>query len=163
MAPQGHRLSMLYSWFFLIIDPISAVIAAYYAYFKPTTYLQSADAVSAPLFDFTIPLSTNIVLTQLASLYLLSAFNEALILRMTSDMRIWNTVMFGLLLADLGHLYSMKGLGYEIYWDVARWNRADLANVGFVYVRLLMRFAFLTDFGLNIGPVKPRAGRAQRD
>jgi len=96
-----------------------------------------------------ITLSSSIVLSQLANLYLLFAVNEALVLRSTSDLRVWKTVLFGLLLADFGHLYSIRALGPGIYWKAWKWNAMYLGNVGFVYAGASMRLAFLSGVGLN--------------
>ncbi|CAG8983497.1 hypothetical protein HYALB_00004297 [Hymenoscyphus albidus] len=152
MAPApasapAFALSAFYSLFFLVIEPISALLGAYYAHFQPSTYL----TLTTPLSPSTgeLPLSTQVVLTQLANLYLLFAINEALVLRSTSDLRVWKTVLFGLLIADLGHLYSVKGLGWEIYWKVTQWNSIAWGNVGFVYMGAAMRICFLAGVGLE--------------
>jgi hypothetical protein len=149
MAPSEFKLPAAYSWFFLFIEPISALVGAYYAHFKPLAYLQMTHAASSPSYTSTIPLSTNIVLTQLANLYLLFTINEALVLRSTSDLRVWRTVLLGLLIADFGHLYSVSALGPEVYWNVLKWNAMDWGNVGFVYTGATMRIAFLCGIGLN--------------
>ncbi|KAG4027521.1 hypothetical protein MFRU_029g00450 [Monilinia fructicola] len=160
MAPPEFRLPMAYSWFFLIIEPISALVGAYYAFFRPQTYLQLTDASSTPSAT-DLPLSTNITLTQLANLYFLFAINEALVLRSTSDLRVWKTLLFALLLADFGHLYSVKGLGWGIYWDFWEWNSIAWGNVGFVYVGIAMRLAFLKGWGLNTEKAQQKAVRSQ--
>jgi len=82
-------------------------------------------------------------------LYLLFAINEAIVLRSTSDVRVWKAVLFGLLLADFGHLYSVKGLGTEIYWNIMKWNKMTYGNVLFVYIGAMMRISFLSGFGLD--------------
>ncbi|KAF7877646.1 hypothetical protein EAF04_001317 [Stromatinia cepivora] len=161
MAPPDFRLPMAYSWFFLIIEPISALIGAYYAHFRPLTYLQLTDSISSPYTKTTIPLSTSIILTQLANLYLLFAINEALILRSTSDLRVWKVVLFGMLVADFGHLYSVKGLGWNIYWDLLHWNLMAWGNVGFVYAGAAMRIAFLRGWGLGTERAQRMAVRSK--
>lgn len=70
-------------------------------------------------------------------------------LRSTSNLKVWKTVLFGLLLADFGHLYSVKALGPEIYWKAWTWNAMHCGNVGFVYAGASMRLAFLSGVGLN--------------
>jgi hypothetical protein len=149
MAVPTFVLPKAYRLFFLFIEPISALVGAYYAHFQPLSYLQLSHLPSAPANTETIPLSTTIVLSQLANLYFLFALNEALVLRSTSDLRVWRTVLFGLLIADLGHLWSVKGLGGRIYYDVLRWNKIDWGNVGFVYMGATMRIAFLSGIGLK--------------
>jgi hypothetical protein len=146
-AIQSSTLPVYYRLFFLIIEPISALAGAYMAYFQPTNYLTLTTPLSPSPAD--LPLSTNIVLTQLANLYLLFAINEALVLRSTSDMKVWKTVLLGLLIADFGHLYSVKALGFSGYWKVWEWNAMAWGNVGFVYAGALTRICFLFNVGLR--------------
>jgi hypothetical protein len=153
----SFKLPAAYTLFFLTIEPMSAVVGACCAYFQPDQYLFLTHAASAP--EGTVPLSTNIVLTQLANLYLLFALNEALVLRTTSDLRVWSVLLFGLLVADFGHLYSVSSLGPEIYWKVTSWNAMDWGNIGFVYVGALMRIAFLS--GVGMGKAK-RVSKAEK-
>jgi len=117
-------------------------------------------AASAPSYTSTIPLSTSVVLSQLANLYFLFTLNEALVLRSTSDFRVWKTVLFGLLVADFGHLYSIKELGSEVYWNVLKWNAMDWGNVAFVYAGATTRIMFLAGVGLNTESGRKAAERA---
>lgn len=163
MAATGFRLPLPYTLFFLTIEPISALVGAFFASFRPLTYLQLTHSASAPLTSGAIPISTNIVLAQLANLYLLFAINEAFVLRATYDIRVWRTVLFGLLIADFGHLYSVSALGPSIYWNFTQWNAIDWGNLGFVYVGATMRLAFLFGVGLktNGGKQPGSATKAQ--
>ena len=52
-------------------------------------------------------------------------------------------------MADFGHLYTVKELGPEVYWNVLKWNAMDWGNVGFVYAGATMRMMFLAGVGLN--------------
>lgn len=145
-ATQGQRLPLFYNVFFLLIEPISALVGAYYAHFRPDEYLRltHADSLPSPL-----PLGTTVALSQLGNLYLFFALNEALVLRSTSDLSVWRTVLFVLLIADLGHLYTVRTLGASIYYDVLRWNAIDWGNVPFVYFGAAMRIAFLAGVGMG--------------
>jgi hypothetical protein len=149
MASPAFKLPKFYTAFFLVIEPMSALVGAYFAHFRPLDYLQMIHAASAPSYAATIPVSTSVVLSQLANLYLLFTINEALVLRSTSDLRVWRTVLFGLLVADFGHLYSLKELGADVYWNVLKWNAGDWGNVAFVYAGATMRIMFLAGVGLN--------------
>lgn len=154
-AIAAFKLPLPYRLFFMMVEPISALVGAYYAHFRQAEYLVLTHAPTAPPKD-AIPAGTSIVLSQLANLYLLFALNEALVLRATSNLFVWKTVLFVLLLADLGHLYSVSSLGPRIYWDVASWNAIDWGNVPFVYLGASMRLAFLLGVGISAGcPVKP--------
>lgn len=115
-------------------------------------------AASSPGPADGVPVVTSVVLSQLANLYLLFTLNEALVLRATADRRVWKTLLFGLLVADLGHLYSLRPLGSDVYWRVDQWNAMDWGNVPFVYLGASMRTAFLLGIGLN-GPATVTKGK----
>ncbi|KAI1212395.1 uncharacterized protein F4807DRAFT_369859 [Annulohypoxylon truncatum] len=147
MAPRQTVLPLAYRAFFLIIEPTSALVGAFYAHFRQDEYLAMTTHTSSSSSPVSFGLS--IIMSQLANLYLLFALNEALVLRSTGDLRVWRTVLFGLLLADFGHLYSIAAHGAWMYWDVRRWNAIDYGNVPFVYLGASMRIAFLAGVGLG--------------
>lgn len=147
VATTSFGVPFIYRMFFLLVEPISALAGAYFAHFRKSDYLQLTHAASSP---DAIPLVTNVVLSQLANLYLFFALNEALILRSTNDLRVWKRLVFCMLLADFGHLYSLRELGSQIYWSVTDWNIMDWGNVFFVYLGASMRLAFLFNIGLGV-------------
>ncbi|KAK3302773.1 uncharacterized protein B0T15DRAFT_497235 [Chaetomium strumarium] len=151
----GLTLPLPYRLFFLLIEPIATAVGAYYAFFDQRTYLDLTHAASAPS---PIPLGTSIAMSQLANLYFAFALSEALILRSTSDLRVWKTMLFCLLVADLGHLYTVGVLGPQIYWRVSEWNAIDWGNIGFVYLGASMRTAFLA--GVGFGAKTKKSGKA---
>jgi hypothetical protein len=140
------QVASLYKYFFLIIEPVSALTGAYYSFYQPQVYLDLTHANSSPKNG--IPISIQIVLAQLANLYFLFAINEALVLRSTTDLKVWRAVLFCLLIADFGHLYSVKAVGWDVYWNMFGWNAIDWGNVFFVYVGASMRLSFLLGFGV---------------
>lgn len=150
----GFRLPLPYRLFFLFLEPVSALVGAYFAHFQQHTYLSLTDpAASTPVVVAVVPTATATALSQLANLYLLFALNEALVLRATSDLRVWRTVLAVLLVADLGHLYTVRAGGVEKYmpWNWASWNAIDWGNIPFVYLGAGMRTAFLAGVGLGGG------------
>ena len=158
MAPGTQEIAPIYKGFFLYLEPFFASVGAYYAFHQPQTYLELTHAPTAPKYG--IPTSTQIILNQLANLYLLFAINEAFVLRATSDLKVWRTVIIGLLVADLGHLYSISSLGLHIYWSVKHWNAIDWGNIGFVYMGAVMRVSFLIWPGALPGWSGRSTGRA---
>ncbi|KAK8114380.1 hypothetical protein PG999_006449 [Apiospora kogelbergensis] len=138
-STAAHTLPLPYRLFFLVIEPISALVGAYYAHFRKADYLALTHPPTAPPSN-AIPAGTSIVLSQLANLYLLFALNEALVLRSTSDFR---------------------RAGGRVYWDVASWNAIDWGNVPFVYLGASMRLAFLLGVGLG-GPRPVKNATAAR-
>ncbi|KAK5940289.1 hypothetical protein PMZ80_007709 [Knufia obscura] len=149
--------------FFLYIEPISTIVGAYYAWFQPQYYLDLTHHASAPGL-FGVPVGTEVVLRQLANLYFAFTLNEALVLRATSDIRVWKTLLFGLLIADFGHVYSCFPLGMSYYYDWQNWNAIAWGNIAFVYCGATLRTCFLLGFGLGTGKkVKAKGQKAIRN
>jgi hypothetical protein len=142
-------IAPFYTIFFLYIEPISTLVGAYFAHFLPAQYLLLTHSSSAPPAGEKLPVSTTVPLSQLANLYLLFALNEGLVLRATNDLRVWRTLLFGLLVADLGHLYSVIELGHGTYWQFWMWNAMGWGNVGFVYLGAITRLSFLLGCGVR--------------
>lgn len=162
MAPKPPSstflLPRLYTFFFLTLEPLSTLSGALLAHLSPSTYLSLTDPSSpAPA----IPLATSIALHQLANLYLLLALSESLVLRATADLRVWRAFLFCLLVADIGHLWTVRHAvgwaGYVRFWD---WNAMDWGNIGFVYVAAALRVAFLAGVGMGPGAGKGKGGAA---
>jgi hypothetical protein len=63
-------------------------------------------------------------------------------------------------MADFGHLYSLKALGSDVYWNVLKWNAMDWGNVAFVYAGATLRMMFLAGVGLNTESGRKAAERA---
>ena len=159
----NHKtIPLYYRIFFLYVEPLFSFIGALYALGKPGVYLQLTDSNSATAI---VPVATRVAVRQLGNLYLLFGLNETLVLRATSDLRVWDALLVCLLIADIGHLASLYPLGLEIYWNVFKWNSIDWGNVAFVYCGAATRIAFLSGFGLSKGssrPHKPATRSSQR-
>jgi hypothetical protein len=145
-----------YRLFFLYIEPISALLGAYYAAFKPEAYLRdlslqniSAQSSSSSILVSPLTTQTNMALLQLANLYLLFALNEHFVLSSSSSLLTWRRLLMGLLIADFGHLVTMAPLGSEVFWKFWDWNAMVWGSVGFVYMGASMRLCFLFGIGLS--------------
>lgn len=145
MAPSAP-IPLVYRAFFLWIEPFATAVGAYYALLAQQDYM---DLTLPRQQGFPVSTRESIVLNQLANMYCVFALNEALVLRATSDIRVWQTLLLGLLIADFGHLYSVHSVGLEVYWRLWEWNAIDWGNLGFVYVGASMRIAFLLGLGLG--------------
>ena len=157
-APNPTAIPHLYRLFFLTLEPIATLTGAYYAALAQQSYMHlTLPSSSTPSLAGGISPRESTVLYQLANLYLAFALNEALVLRATSDVRVWRVLLFGLLLADLGHLASVRGaMGWGVYWRVWEWNLMYWGNVGFVYCGAVMRLCFLFGVGFGEGKGKVR-------
>jgi hypothetical protein len=144
MAPY---VPAFYRLVFLWLEPLSTFTGAVYAHFLQSHFLTLTHAASAP--GLSVPLSTSIVLSQLANMYLGLGLLEASVLRATSELKVWRTLLTIMLLADIGHLYSVAPLGSWVYWDYRRWNSIDYGNVPVVYFLAITRSLFLLGVGLQ--------------
>ena len=151
MAQQSRTVSppfpLIYTLFFLWIEPVATAAGAYYAHFQQDEYMRLT--MSSPTAMLGVSTRESIVLEQLANLYFVFALNEALVLRATSDIRVWKTFLLGLLIADFGHIYSVNLVGPEVYYRFWEWNSMYWGNLGFVYVGAAMRTCFLLGLGMN--------------
>lgn len=152
----AFTLPLTYTLFFLAIEPICTLIGAIYGIFFPQTYLHllsTSISSPAPMLTTLSP-QTSTILAQLGNLYLLLALLEASILRSTSDLKVWSTLLVCMLIADIGHVASCylsmdAAVGLNGFWKFWLWNRLDWGNLGFVYVAAGLRIAFLRDVGLG--------------
>ena len=150
-------IPILYRSFFLYIEPISAILGAYWAGARPAEYLGLlATSNTARLAsDISNPNTPTLIsLYQLSNLYFLFALNEHLVLSSTTSLKTWRTVLFCLLVADLGHLATMAPLGLEkgfaeVYFAFWNWNAIEWGSIGFVYAGATMRTCFLLGVGLE--------------
>lgn len=139
-----------YKLFCLYIEPLSAIGGAIYAGLLPKTYLQDL-MPSSTQFSHQTALETPVLMTlyQLSNLYLLFAINERLVLSSTDNIKTWKCLLFGLLVADFGHLLTLAPLGVDVYWKVWDWNAMMWGSIGFVYLGATTRISFLLGFGLG--------------
>lgn len=154
-APPAPAIPSVYRFVFCWLEPVSILTGAIYAHFFQSTYLHLTHAASSP--GVSLPISTSIVMSQLANLYLGLAFLEASVLRATPDIKVWKTFLVGLLVADLGHLLTVLPLGTHIYWAFWRWNAIDLGNVPFVYFLAVTRICMLLGVGFQKEGVRSRS------
>jgi hypothetical protein len=153
-ASAASPIPTFYRLVFMYIEPVSTLLGAIHAHYLQPKYLSLTHAAS---FPDVIPLGTSIVLTQLANLYLLLCINEALVLRATDDLKVWRTFLVGLLIADLGHLYSVRLVGSWVYWEFWNWNAIDWGNVPFVYWLAVVRCCFLAGVGFKRADVRSKS------
>ncbi|CDO77223.1 hypothetical protein BN946_scf184747.g36 [Trametes cinnabarina] len=136
MSLDQLAIPWAYRLFFLYIEPISAVVGAFYAGLKPIdylTYLASSEA--AITVSRNPPTPTLMSLYQLSNLYLLFALNEHLVLSASTSVQTWRALLFCLLVADFGHLASMIPLAREkgfanVFLHFWKWNAMEWGSVG---------------------------------
>jgi len=152
MEQRDFQAHPFYQLFFLYIEPISALAGSFYAG-RPQEYLSMLTMGKSlvPITDATATTQVNIALYQLSNLYLLFAVNEHLVLKHSRSLDTWRALLFGLLIADFGHLATNLSLGLDVYWKFWEWNAMMWGGVGFVYAGALARILFL--LGVGVSPV----------
>ena len=119
-AAAMSSIPLWYRLFFLYIEPVATAVGAYYAWFQQHEYL-------------------DLTYTSASAVSLGPSARESIV---------WSVFLFGLLLADFGHIYSVKDVGFDIYWKFWDWNSMYWGNLGFVYVGAATRTAFLAGVGV---------------
>ncbi len=145
MASRAE-IPLVYRALFLYFEPLAAFGGAIQSHFLPLEFL-STFLVAPPS---AVSADYQIIFDQLAATYLLFAWNEAVVLRLTADLKIWKAIIFGILMCDLVHLYgSLGALGPEIFWNPALWRWQEWLNFSMLYVPGALRLSFL--FGIGLG------------
>ncbi|KAH8125016.1 hypothetical protein LI328DRAFT_133485 [Trichoderma asperelloides] len=144
MAEQKLKIPFAYRALFLYFEPAAALFGALLLHFRPEIFLNTMSPVAKYAAD------NQVIYDQLFATYTLFAFNEAVILRITKDLRVWKALLVGILVCDAIHLYgSWAALGGAVFWDVRSWRPEDWANLGSLWGQAAVRMAFLAGVGLK--------------
>ncbi|KAJ4327427.1 hypothetical protein N0V84_002199 [Fusarium piperis] len=148
------NIPTLYRLLFLYLEPFLAIGAALQTHFAPTIFLKTMSQTSEYAPD------NQVIYDQVAALYTLFAFNEAVLLRLTNDIRVWKGVFTGIFICDILHLHaSWASLGAEVFWNPRAWRVEDWANLGALWGLGAVRVAFLA--GVGLGQANGRIKRKQ--
>jgi hypothetical protein len=150
------HIPSFYRAFFLYVDPVLCFSGIYLAFFDPSTYLlNSTPSALVSKIDTTtaIPPLPQFLVNTIGSFYLFIFSMEALLLRQSLtfpqglNVKVWRTVMFGILLTDLGLLYGGYRADAETLLDVTAWTKGDWTNNGVLALAIAMRTSFLLGIG----------------
>jgi hypothetical protein len=151
---------MAYRLLLFWIEPFFALNGAYLLMKKPTAYLNtfSPNLAYAP--------SNQIIYDQLGAVYILFAFNQAVVLRIAKDIRVWRAVILGILICDSVHAWTgFKVMAADGNMDPLGWRPEDWTAILALFVPGAMRIAFLCGVGISDGKAKGgyrRGGNGQR-
>lgn len=144
------RIALIYTIYFLYFEPIIAFLGGIYGFTNPDQVILGAtppillSSASAPI----TPL-IKLLVSQVSSLYLLFAWNQGIILRVTSDIKVWKALFVGMVISDVGHLFSLCVADPSTFFDVLSWRSTDWINEGTLLMGLALRVAFLMGFGVG--------------
>jgi len=140
--PLAYRLLLLY------VEPVMAFNGALLLLFKPDVFLNtfSPDLRSSP--------DSQIVYDQLGATYILFAFNQAIVLRVARDLRVWKAIVLGILICDAVHFWAgWKVMIQDGNTNPIGWRPEDWVAVLSLIIPGSLRLAFL----LGVG-IKPNTG-----
>ncbi|KAF7882043.1 uncharacterized protein EAF01_011823 [Botrytis porri] len=147
------KIHPFYHVFLLYIEPILALSGAYLAYFQPYKFIHDTapSSLSKPFVSLSSTLTPDPVIqlltTDIAALYVLFTINEAVVLRLTRDYSVWNTVVSAMLLCDVGHFWGIYEADPVVLLNVGGWSAEELINIGILGFGLVLRIAFLLGLG----------------
>lgn len=133
--PSPPPIPLIYRILMLYVEPFFAANAAYLLTCKPAKFM---DAVSPhhPLPSSpSEPASTDsvrLLTDMLAAVYLVFAFNLAVVLRVAGrDRRMWRVMCAGMLLSDLTHIAATvrEFGGLVAMADLSAWRSLDWVNI----------------------------------
>ena len=147
MMSRKASVPFLYRFVFLYFEPVAAFFGTLVNLLDPVRYLQS---LSPTATASTYSPATQPIYDQLAAHLLFFAWSQAVVLRSTDDTRVWKTVLFGMFLCDVLHLYgSYKVLGSEIFLDLRTWRWEEWVNFLMLYGPGSLRLAYCVGIGLE--------------
>lgn len=146
MTPPTH-IPWLYKAMFLYFEPLAALNGAFITLFRPVSYLQimSPQATASTYSSLDQP-----IYDQLAAFLVLFAWCQAVVLRLTTEVRVWKYLLFGMFLCDVIHLYAAyQILGSQVFFDPRRWRAEEWVNFVMLYGPGALRLALCLGVGLR--------------
>jgi hypothetical protein len=142
--PFLARIPLPYRALLLYIEPLMAFNGAILCMFFPALFLHTFSPYLAYHAD------NQIIYNQLAATYTLFAFNQAVVLRVAKDLRVWKAIVLGILVCDTVHLWA----GFDVMrrdgtmW-LGVWRAEDWVAVLSLVVPMGLRVAFLAGLGVK--------------
>lgn len=142
MVPSQLSPAIIFRIVMLYYEPFAAIAGAILVLSCPTSVLSG---ILPPNTSITLTPIHHFLITNIASLWLFFGVVEAIVLRLTSDLKIWSAVVGAMIFSDLGYLYARQRVvpAWNIYWRVDRWRWEDWVNIGSTILILVMRITFL--------------------
>jgi hypothetical protein len=154
MPSRRNLIPLTYLVAFTWIEPFMAFAGATQAFFTPSNLI--ALTTRQPVYTT----SMHPLFTQIAGGWVLLAFNDAITLRLTQDIRVWTALISAGLLSDLLYTLSLyEGLGAAMFWNPLLWDSAGWITFWTTVPVMLLKMAFLMRIGLE----DAWAGRSLKD
>ncbi|KAJ4344736.1 uncharacterized protein N0V89_012480 [Didymosphaeria variabile] len=142
--PFFARIPLAYRALLLYVEPVMAFNGSILCLFFPSLFLSTFSPYLSYHAD------SQIIYNQLAATYTLFAFNQAVVLRIAKDIRVWKAIVLGILVCDTVHLWA----GFDVMrrdgtMSPVMWRAEDWVAVGSLIVPMGLRVAFLLGIGVK--------------
>jgi hypothetical protein len=144
MTSSTHgQIPFAYRFCFHWFEPLLAFLGAVQSYLSP----QDLCATATPSVQYHI--SMRPIFTQLAGGWLLLAFNDAVTLRLTQDIRVWTSILTAGLISDTFYTMSVyEDLGPAVFWNPTKWSFIHAFTLATTLSPMLLKIAFVGRIGL---------------
>lgn len=143
-STKKNQIPFVYRLTFNWIEPVLAFGGAIQSYIAPRALL----AIQTPSVQYNDSLHP--IFTQLAGGWTLLAFNDAVTLRLTQDVRVWTSLLTAGLLSDIIYTSSLiEDLGPAVFWNPAKWSFIHAFTLLTTIPPLLVKVAFIARVGLG--------------
>ncbi|KAL2200768.1 hypothetical protein P885DRAFT_74604 [Corynascus similis CBS 632.67] len=145
--PFAYRLTLL------VLEPLFALNGALMVFRDPTGYAAGMTRdleLASRAYD---PRANGFLYTQLGAAWLLFAFNEAVVLRLVDDLRIWRLLCWGKLISDVAFVISSAQAvgGWESFVQFGVWSAFDWAVFVSTFGPMLVRVLVVLGIGVRKG------------
>ncbi|KAK4450769.1 hypothetical protein QBC34DRAFT_379037 [Podospora aff. communis PSN243] len=136
------------------LEPLSALFGTLIAFRTPQTFV----AVYLTRGATGGSLEAHALLDQMAGLWVVWAFNEAIIMRMYDDLQLWRLLCLGMLFSDAAYLYGAAHAvgGFASLFDVGKWTADEAATTIAATFFLLTRVSVVLGLGVRKTGAKER-------
>lgn len=143
-STRENQIPFVYRLTFNWIEPVLAFGGAIQSYVSPRALL----AIQTPSVQYHD--SMHPIFTQLAGGWVLLAFNDAVTLRLTQDVRVWTSLLTAGLLSDIIYTSSLiEDLGPAVFFNPAKWSFIHAFTLLTTIPPLLIKVAFIARIGLG--------------
>lgn len=148
VVKASTALPFLYRLILLLLEPLSSLNGAVMTFRAPADYV-TAIAHDAALYH---P-ANQFLYTQLGGAWLLFAFNEAVVMTLADDLRVWRLLCCGMLVSDVVyHVSSVQAVGgWEAFVRFAEWSAFDWAVFVSAVVPMVVRVLVVAGVGVRAG------------
>lgn len=142
-----QNVPLLYRLIFLYVDPLLSVTGIIFPLLKPSFFMTSlAPRTTSDIYH---P-RTEVVYANIAGLYFFVTFVLAIVPRISLDLKVWKTLILGIVFCDLIMLYgNARHMGWDLFTQPWLWNTMEWTNNGILVGLGVIRIAFLMGAGIG--------------